>query len=170
MKGIGQAEQRSAHSPPPRVPSGGAGSAGEARQTKMPPSRTWMWFAVVLLVNYMIMSLLMPDPDAPVTVPYTLFKEEVAKRNVEAIHTRGETMTGRFKTPVTLPLTEREKAAAEAAAENADRGGLSRVTAAGNTEPRRGPSAPAAKPPRAGTLSRGVGRAPRRRSRREREH
>ena len=31
----------------------------------------------------------MPSPEAPVTVPYTLFKEEVRKGNVEAIYSRG---------------------------------------------------------------------------------
>ena len=40
---------------------------------------------------------------APVTVPYTLFKQEVGKGNVEAIHSQGETITGRFKAPVTYP-------------------------------------------------------------------
>ena len=95
---------------------------------------------MALLANYVIMSVLMPAPDAPITVPYTLFKEQVAKRNVEAIHTHGESLTGRFKTPVTLPPTEREMAAARAASQNADRGGLtgwlaSRVTRSGD-EPR----------------------------------
>jgi cell division protease FtsH len=47
--------------------------------------------------------LLFPSPDAPITVPYTLFKEEVAKRNVERIYSRGASLTGRFATPVTYP-------------------------------------------------------------------
>ena len=72
-------------------------------QAKMPPGRTWLWLVLILLANYLLVSLLMPSPDAPVTVPYTLFKEEVANRNVEAIHSQGETITGRFKAPVTYP-------------------------------------------------------------------
>jgi cell division protease FtsH len=36
-------------------------------------------------------------------VPYTLFKEEVGKGNVEAIYSRGEAIEGRFKTAVILP-------------------------------------------------------------------
>ena len=36
-------------------------------------------------------------------MPYTLFKEEVANRNVKAIHSQGETITGRFASPVTYP-------------------------------------------------------------------
>ncbi len=45
----------------------------------------------------------MPGPEAPVTVPYTLFKEEVGKGNVQAIYSRGDTLTGRFKAAVTYP-------------------------------------------------------------------
>jgi cell division protease FtsH len=62
----------------------------------------------MLLANYLLMSLLAPGPEAPVAVPYTLFKEEVGKRNVEAIYSRGETITGRFKAPVTYsPAAEK---------------------------------------------------------------
>ena len=38
-------------------------------------------------------------------MPYTLFKEEVGKRNVKAIYSQGETITGRFAAPVTYPPT-----------------------------------------------------------------
>ena len=69
----------------------------------MPPGRTWLWLAGILLANYLLMKFLLPSPDAPVTVPYTFFKKEVANRNVAAIHSQGETITGRFKAPVTYP-------------------------------------------------------------------
>jgi cell division protease FtsH len=76
----------------------------------MPPSKTWLWFVGVLLANYLLVRFLMPSPEAPVTVPYTLFKEEVGKGNVEAIYSQGDSLTGRFKAPVTYP-PESEKAA-----------------------------------------------------------
>src|SRR5688572_13510083 len=41
--------------------------------------------------------------EKPVTVPYTLFKEEVAKQNVVRIYSRGERITGRFTRPVMFP-------------------------------------------------------------------
>jgi cell division protease FtsH len=126
MNGIGgSAKGNSKPAGPSRVPTGnGAGTSRPGNPSKMPPGRVWMWFAIALLVNYTIMNVFMPNPDAPVTVPYTLFKEEVGKRNVEAIYARGETMTGRFKTAVTLPLSpEQEKAAA--AQSKGDGGGLS---------------------------------------------
>jgi cell division protease FtsH len=49
------------------------------------------------------MRFLMPSPEAPVTVPYTVFKEEVSKGNVDAIYAQGETITGRFKAAITYP-------------------------------------------------------------------
>jgi cell division protease FtsH len=67
----------------------------------MPPGRQWLTFAIILLVNFLLVRVLFPDRDAPVTVPYTLFKEQVAKRNVERIYSRGESLTGRFDTAVT---------------------------------------------------------------------
>jgi len=71
----------------------------------------------VLFINYLLVTTLMPNPDAPVAVPYTLFKEEVVKNNVEAIYTRADTMSGRFTTPVTVPVPPRERES------NADKGG-----------------------------------------------
>jgi cell division protease FtsH len=74
-----------------------------AEQTKIPPAQTWLWFLVVLLVNYMVGRLLFPAPEEPITVSYTLFKEEVEKQNVKEIFSHGEIVTGRFKSPITYP-------------------------------------------------------------------
>ena len=93
--------------PPDRKP-GGAPGPGQA---KMPPRKTWLWFVLVLLVNYVLMRLLMPGAGAPVTVPYTLFKEEVRKGNVKAIFSRGDIIRGRFATPVTYPPAGEQKTA-----------------------------------------------------------
>ena len=72
-------------------------------QAKIPPGRTWLWFAVALLINFLAVRLFMPGPEAPLTVPYTLFKDEASKHNVQSIYSRGETLSGRFATPVTFP-------------------------------------------------------------------
>jgi cell division protease FtsH len=69
----------------------------------MPPRRAWLWFAAVLLLNFLIVRFLMPGPEAPLVVPYTLFKEEVAHKNVQAIYSRGDTLTGRFAQAITYP-------------------------------------------------------------------
>ncbi|HEX2387230.1 MAG TPA: ATP-dependent metallopeptidase FtsH/Yme1/Tma family protein, partial [Candidatus Binatia bacterium] len=87
----------------------------------MPPGRTWLWLLAVLAVNYFLAQYFYPNPEAPVVVPYTLFKQEVGKRNVESIYSRGDSISGRFKTPVTYPPprlerpdTAKQKAAPEA--------------------------------------------------------
>ena len=90
---------------------GRPGAAKDTGQAKMPPRRTWLWFVLVLLANYLLVRLLMPSPEGPVTVPYTLFKEEVGKGNVEAIYSQGETITGRFAAPVTYPPAGEQSAA-----------------------------------------------------------
>jgi cell division protease FtsH len=103
MSSTGQQTQRNSTSAPPgRVqPSDNRGAAKPTGQPKMPPRKVWLWFVLVLLANFLLVRLLIPGPKAPVTIPYTLFKEEVKKRNVEAIYSRGETLTGRFKAPIT---------------------------------------------------------------------
>jgi cell division protease FtsH len=78
---------------------------------KMPRGKIWLWFFLVLLTNFLLVRLLIPSPEASVTVPYTFFKEEVAKRNVKAIYSQGETVTGRFATPVTYPPSSNKSAA-----------------------------------------------------------
>jgi len=77
----------------------------------MPPRRTWLWFVLALLANFVLMRLLIPGAPAPLTVPYTLFKEEVRKGNVKAIFSRGESITGRFAAPVTYPPASAPSAA-----------------------------------------------------------
>jgi cell division protease FtsH len=69
----------------------------------MPPRRTWLWFIGMLLANFLLLRALQPGGEESVIVPYTVFKEEVKKGNVESIYSRGDTMTGRFKAPVTWP-------------------------------------------------------------------
>jgi len=58
---------------------------------------------LILLANFLLIRQMKPGAEPSITVPYTLFKEEVGKGNVEAIYSRGDTLTGRFKAPVTWP-------------------------------------------------------------------
>jgi cell division protease FtsH len=95
-------------------PAAGKPGAQGAGPVNIPPRRTWLWFAVALLVNFVAVRYFMPGAEAPITVPYTLFKDEVSKRNVLSIYSRGETLSGRFATPVTFPPGG--EAAAKAAA------------------------------------------------------
>jgi cell division protease FtsH len=78
-------------------------ASGPEKQSTMPPRRSWLWFALILLANFLLVRYLFPGPEAPVEVPYTLFKEEVRAGNVEAIYSQGDTVEGRFEEPVTYP-------------------------------------------------------------------
>ena len=79
------------------------GAPKDSTSPKMPPRRTWLWFVLLLLANFVLMRQFMPSPAAPVAVPYTLFKQEVGKGNVQAIYSQGDSLTGRFRAPVTYP-------------------------------------------------------------------
>ena len=80
------------------------------RKGDIPPRRAWWTFLVILLVNYLVVRALFPAEDQPIALPYTTFREEVAKNNVKAIYSQGASIEGRFKTPVTWPRpgTERQ--------------------------------------------------------------
>ena len=99
----GKADVRA--TPPGRLPpaDGRTPARAGAGLTKMPPRRTWLWFLGILLANFLLIQLMKPGAEASITVPYTLFKEEVSKGNVESIYSRGDMLTGRFKKDVTWP-------------------------------------------------------------------
>lgn len=89
-------------------------SPGNARQ--QPPDRSdlpkppqlprisWFWFVIILLLNiWFVRSFMTTGAEEPVTVPYTLFKAEVERGNVQAVYGKGETISGTFTAPVTWP-------------------------------------------------------------------
>jgi cell division protease FtsH len=78
----------------------------------MPGRRAWLIFLVILAANYLVMRLLLPNSEAPITIPYTSFKEQVEKDNVDAIYSKGASIEGRFKKPVTWPPPGGKDAAA----------------------------------------------------------
>jgi cell division protease FtsH len=78
-------------------------ASGPETQSTMPPRRTWLWFGLILLANFLLVRFLFPGPQVPVEIPYTYFKEEVRSGNVEAIYSQGDTVEGRFEKPVTYP-------------------------------------------------------------------
>ena len=84
-------------------------SSGQGGQSTMPPGRSWLWFALILLANFLLVRLLFPGPEAPIQVPYTFFIEQVRAGNVEAIYSQGDTVEGRFKKPITYPPKGEER-------------------------------------------------------------
>jgi cell division protease FtsH len=91
---------QSAKSPPARTPQGGPDTSSPNR---LPPRKAWLLFLGLLLVNYLVMRFFFPGPNEPITVPYTVFKQEVAKGNVKSIYSQGASIEGRFAAPVTWP-------------------------------------------------------------------
>ena len=78
----------------------------------MPPRRTWLFFLFIILVNFFLIRLLFPGPQV-VKVPYTKFKEEATRGNVQRIYSRGESITGRFRTVVLFPARPEGSAATD---------------------------------------------------------
>jgi cell division protease FtsH len=74
------------------------------------PRRIWMGFFLILVANYAVTRLFFPATDS-ITIPYTAFKEEIAKGNVASIYSQGASIEGRFKAPVTWPPASAEKPA-----------------------------------------------------------
>jgi cell division protease FtsH len=98
--------QRRGGTPPAAPRPGKEGPSAPDRSAPpppMPPRRAWLTFVIILVVNFALVRFLFPGGDSPVKVPYTLFKQEVTKGNVEQIYSRGASLTGRFDTAVTYP-------------------------------------------------------------------
>ena len=111
MSSLGSPDARLSNSSPAGGKQSTETKAKSSGQPTMPPRRTWLWFLAVLAVNFLLARFLLPGPEGPVTVPYTLFKQEVAKGNVQAIYSRADVVTGKFKSPVTYPPPSEKPAA-----------------------------------------------------------
>lgn len=92
---------------PPRDPAASDKPKKSDQQPALPPRQNWLWFVAILLVNYLLVSYFF-SPDRPVTIPYTLFKEQVDADNVKKIYSRGETLTGQFAKAVDYPQPDDE--------------------------------------------------------------
>jgi cell division protease FtsH len=82
------------------------------RPSRIPPRRVWWIFLALLLGNWLVTKFLFPDAEAPVTVPYTVFKEQVAQGNVKAIYSQGVSIEGKFSNPVAWAPADAASAAA----------------------------------------------------------
>jgi cell division protease FtsH len=133
MKSLQQQTQRNGtvKGGTPQPAAGGRPAPPAASPAKLPPGRTWLWLGLIVAANYVLMNLFMPGQQAAVTVPYTLFREEVVKRNVEAIYSQGVNITGRFVKPVTYtPRSERASGQEPQNAESQNNGLWARLSRA----------------------------------------
>jgi cell division protease FtsH len=83
--------------------SAGTPNASGTKPLGMPPRRAWWTFFALLVLNYLLMRWLFPSEDAPTTVPYTTFRAEVVRGNVESVYSKGTSIEGRFREPVVAP-------------------------------------------------------------------
>ena len=96
-------QRRGTAAPPgPPGPPGAPPRAPAPTPPKL-PRRTWLTFLLILLANFVLMRLLFPPAGESVKIPYTLFKQEVQKRNVAKIYSRGENVTGQFRAAIVYP-------------------------------------------------------------------
>jgi cell division protease FtsH len=60
-------------------------------------------FTVILLVNDYVVSRVVPDRPPRLTLPYSVFKDEVAQGKVAEVVSQGDIIQGTFRQPVTYP-------------------------------------------------------------------
>jgi cell division protease FtsH len=70
----------------------------------MRPRPWWISFLVVLVLNYLLVQVFLPErPNPRIDVPYTFFKQQVSADNVVEVTSQGDTIQGTFKNAVTYP-------------------------------------------------------------------
>jgi len=69
------------------------------------PWPSWVTFAALLILNYLLISYLLPSPPTRMEIPYTVFKQQVESGNVSEVRSRADVIQGTFKQPVTNPST-----------------------------------------------------------------
>lgn len=83
------------------------GATGADKQSGMGDTlrsrRFWITLIVVGLLNWLLVPYLFPEANDRITVPYSVFREQVAAGNVVQISSRADTVQGTFKTAVTYP-------------------------------------------------------------------
>jgi len=85
--------------------------------------RFWIILLVLLALNWLLVPLFLPEQQDRVTIPYTLFKQQVAAGNVAEITSQGDDIQGIFKQPIADPnvaqtATAQAQAAPQPTAQN----------------------------------------------------
>src|SRR5215470_7633508 len=84
-----------------------SGKGGQRPPNKNPlmrPRPWWIGFVVVLVLNFLLVQVFLPErPNPRIDVPYTFFKQQVTADNVLEVTSQGDTIQGTFKSAVTYP-------------------------------------------------------------------
>src|ERR1051326_4482881 len=85
-------------------PSSGKGGPPPKKNPLMQPRPWWISFLVVLVLNYLLVQVFLPErPNPRIDVPYTYFKQQVMADNVVDVTSQGDTIQGTFRNAVTYP-------------------------------------------------------------------
>ena len=85
-------------------PSSGKGGPPPKKNPLMQPRPWWISFLVVLVLNYLLVQVFLPErPNPRIDVPYTYFKQQVMADNVIDVTSQGDTIQGTFRNAVTYP-------------------------------------------------------------------
>jgi cell division protease FtsH len=85
-------------------PSSGKGQPPNKKNPLMQPRPWWISFLVVLVLNYLLVQVFLPErPNPRIDVPYTFFKQQVVADNVIDVTSQGDTIQGTFRNAVTYP-------------------------------------------------------------------
>ena len=88
-------------SPPPSTPAPPQKAPTPVVQNPFRSRRLWITLAILLLANIFVTNVLLaPAQPTTVTLPYDVFKQQVAADNVVSVTTTGDAITGITKTPV----------------------------------------------------------------------
>ncbi len=100
-------EQGASSRPTPWRVEGDRGGArerdGAVAGMRPPGGRRFWWFLLALLVLNWVSVFLFPSGPKRIELPYTVFREQVARGNVAEIRSRGEQIQGELKKAVTYP-------------------------------------------------------------------
>ncbi|MDQ3809835.1 MAG: ATP-dependent zinc metalloprotease FtsH [Chloroflexota bacterium] len=73
-------------------------SSKDQRNPMLQPRPWWVSFLLVLVLNYLLVQLFLPEQaQQRIDVPYTFFKEQIAAGNVSEVTSRADVIQGTFK-------------------------------------------------------------------------
>src|SRR5438270_8181594 len=85
-------------------PSSGKGQQPPKKNPLMQPRPWWISFLIVLVLNYLLVQVFLPErPNPRIQIPYTFFKQQVVADNVSEVTSQGDLIQGTFKNSVTYP-------------------------------------------------------------------
>src|SRR5438034_8649522 len=104
---VNGAEVRRPRPPGPNDVQPTSGKTPPNKNPLMRPRPWWLSFLLVLILNYLLVQLFLPErPQQRIDVPYTFFKQQVSAANVADVTSRADIIQGTFKAPTKYPADQ----------------------------------------------------------------